>query len=112
MNDLELQQLQSLNSEDQKQYEDALVKRKTLQDNYENANHMYTELRSQFVEKQKSAKWCKENSNQIQMPDELKQKVEEICPSTLPEVKAALENLRNQLKVTISQMIVILQKRH
>jgi len=100
LNDLKLQQLQGLYSEDQRLYEDALEKKVQLQRDLKTCQDQIKELVVKFTEKKKEASWCKNESDlkMPPMPAELKKSIDDQCPTTLPEVKATLENLRNQVK--------------
>ena len=77
LNDLKLQQLQGLYSEDQRLYEDALEKQKQLQRDLKTCQDQIKELVVKFTEKKKEASWCKNESglNIPPMPAELKVKL-------------------------------------
>ena len=77
LNDLKLQQLQGLYSEDQRLYEDALEKQKQLQRDLKTCQDQIAELVVKFTEKKKEASWCKNESGLKipPMPAELKVKL-------------------------------------
>ena len=77
LNDLKLQQLQGLYSEDQRLYEDALGKKEQLQRDLKTCTDQIKELVVKFTQKKKEASWCK-NEPDLKippMPAELKVKL-------------------------------------
>ena len=68
LNDLKLQQLQGLYSEDQRLYEDALEKEKQLKRDLKTCQDQITELVVKFTEKKKEASWCNNKSSDLKVP--------------------------------------------
>ena len=83
--------------EDQKAWDDAMTNKVKQEEELKNLEAQTKDAKERLQEKAKEASWYKGGPN-FEMPPELKQQVDEQCASNLPDVKARLENLRNQEK--------------
>ena len=83
--------------EDQKAWDDAMTYKVKQEEELKNLEAQTKDAKEKLQEKAKEASWYKKGTN-FDMPPELKQQVDEQCASNLPDVKARLENLRNQEK--------------
>ena len=97
LNDLQIQKLQGMSFEDQKAWDDAMTNKVKQEEELKNLEAQTKDAKERLQEKAKEASWYKGGTN-FEMPPELKQQVDEQCASNLPDVKARLENLRNQEK--------------
>ena len=69
LNDLKLQQLQGLHSEDQRLYEDAAGKKEQLQRDLKTCQDQIKEMIVKFTEKKKDGSWCKnESGSDLKIP--------------------------------------------
>lgn len=99
LDEMKLAQLEAKFLEDRNKYQQAVAKYENCKDEEETHRGSHAQLKDLFKQKYIALPWVKDKTklDNIQMPEKMRQAVEDQCPKTIPEVRARLETLRTEL---------------